>query len=39
MFAGAAEVIEKNIWKDPLSSSPEVQQLPLLGIHQVVDLV
>lgn len=38
-IAGAAEKIEENIWKDPLSSFPEVQQLLLLGIDLVVDLV
>ncbi len=37
-IAGAAEKIEKNIWKDPLSSFPEVQQLLLPGIDLVVDL-
>lgn len=36
--AEAAENFGKNIWKDPLSSFPAVQQLELPGIDLVVDL-
>ena len=35
---GTAEEIGRLIWKNQLFSFPEVQQLPLLGIHPVVNL-